>query len=171
MNEAGEQLLTLAEIGATFMGFTAIAGVLATSTQRKVGSRINFWLMIEFSFAMVFFSILPFVFFNFDLPTRTIWAISSILVASFIPVHLLIVSRFILHAIEMGEFNRHAVKFVFPLFIAIFVIQVLNASGIFFEQSYAAYFLGLVFFLLLAFVNFTFLLMEIWQPATEKTDE
>ena len=33
-----------------------------------------------------------------------------------------------------------------------------------------ATFMGLMFFLLLAFVNFTFLLMEIWQPVTEKTD-
>jgi hypothetical protein len=33
-----------------------------------------------------------------------------------------------------------------------------------------ATFMGLMFFLLLAFVNFTVLLMEIWQPVTEKTD-
>jgi len=35
MNEAGEQLLVVAEIGAAFLGFTALAGVLPTSRKEK----------------------------------------------------------------------------------------------------------------------------------------
>jgi hypothetical protein len=46
-------------------------------------------------------------------------------------------------------------------------IQVANTSEIFVETSYAAYFLSLILFLLLAFVNFVLLLVEVWTPSPE----
>lgn len=46
-------------------------------------------------------------------------------------------------------------------------IQVANTSEIFVETSYAANFLSLILFLLLAFVNFVLLLVEVWTPSPE----
>lgn len=51
---------------------------------------------------------------------------------------------------------------VAPLFAVTFIIQVMNAAGVVFDRTYAAFFLGLVLFLLIAFGNFVLLLNHLW---------
>lgn len=165
MMEIGDQLLTLAEVGATFAGFTAIAGVLVRSSKDRLGSQVSFWLMIEFSFAMIFFSLVPFIFFNFEIVETKIWMICSLLMAAFFPLHLAVAGKYVLAAVDRGELSKSGPKILIPLFGIVFAIQVMNALSIGFEKTYAAYFLGLMLFLTLAFVNFVILLLEVWKPS------
>jgi len=44
---------------------------------------------------------------------------------------------------------------------------VLNALGIIFDRTYAAFFLGIFLFLLIAFANFVLLLNQLWVAADE----
>ncbi|MFT7244211.1 MAG: hypothetical protein ACI82A_001561 [Candidatus Azotimanducaceae bacterium] len=167
MMEISDQLLTLAEVGSAFAGFTAIAGVLARSSKDRLGSQVSFWLMIEFSFALILFSLMPFVFFNFGFAEPTIWLVCSLLMVVFFPLHVAFAGKYVLAAVERGELSKYGPRVIVPLFLTVFVIQVLNVFEIYFERSYAAYFLGLILFLMLAFVNFILLLVEIWKPAPE----
>jgi hypothetical protein len=168
MNDAVDQLLTIAEMGAAFAGFTAIAGVLANEIRKRHQAKVNFWIMIEFSFALVTFSVIPIVLFNFDLMESTVWSVSSAAMALFIPVHLATVGRMlILPAVESGEMKAAWPRLFLPLFFIVFLVQGLNTIGVFFEQTYAAYFLGLTFFILLVFTNFGSLLAQIWAEERE----
>jgi hypothetical protein len=158
-----DQLLTLAEMGAAFAGFTAIAGLLANEIRVRQIAKTNFWLMIEFSFGLIVFSIFPIVLFNFQLSETIVWSISSATMATFVPVHLLTVGRWlIVPAMQRGELNPWGPRIVVPLFLALFTIQGLNAIGVGFNQTFAAYFLGLAFFILMVFFNFASLLAQIW---------
>ena len=87
--------------------------------------------------------------------------------AAFFPIHLMIAGKFVLVAIERGEMSKYGPRILVPIFCIVFVLQILNTFGIGFETSYAIYFLGLVLFLVVAFVNFVFLLIEIWKPHQE----
>ena len=167
MMEISDQLLTLAEVGAAFAGFTAIAGVLASNTKDRLGSQVSFWLMIEFSFLMILFALAPFIFFNFGLAGSTVWMICSLLMAVFFPLHIAIAGKYVIAAIERGELSKYGPRILLPLFVIVFIIQVMNAFEVGFERTYAAYFLGLILFLILAFVNFVILLLEIWKPSLE----
>ena len=168
MTDAIDQLLTIAEMGAAFAGFTAIAGVLASDSRARAKAKINFWIMIEFSFALIAFSLLPIVLFNFELSDATVWKISSTLMAVFIPVHLLTVGRLIIFpAVQRGEFDRRAPWIFVPLFAIIFLVQASNGFGIGFEHTFPAYFLGLTFFILLVFTNFVGLLAEFWTTGSQ----
>lgn len=168
--EGADQLLAIAEIGATFAGFTGVIGVLGKTPGERFPeiTRVNFWLMIEFSLATVFFCLIPFAIFNFTGPDRAIWATSSAIMAIFIVAHLLLMGRVMNPIVKRGEWPRSAILFVMPLFGTVFLIQSLNAIGIGFTQSYEAYFLGLLLFLLLASINFVALMRTLWSNSPNR---
>jgi len=119
--------------------------------------------MIEFSFALIVFSILPIVLFNFEFIESTVWTVSSATMAIFIPCHMLVVGgKFIMPAVRRGEFGGTGPLIIVPLFCVIFAIQATNALGYGFDHSFAAYFLGLASFILMAFSNFMALLIQFW---------
>lgn len=168
MTDSTDQLLTIAEMGATFAGFTAIVGVLASDARTRSATQLNFWIMMEFSFAAIVFSLLPIMLMNFDLESQTVWIASSSVMAAFIPLHVAIVGRlFIVPATKRGEFDPNAPYVFVPLFVLVLIVQVLNVLGIGFQGTYGAYFLGLAFFILLVFSNFAALLRQIWVSASE----
>ena len=160
--EGSEQLLTIAEIGAAYAGFTAVVGVL-TASNRRHRTRLGFWIMFEFALATIFFSLLPFIFFNFGAEAITVWSLSSLTMAVFFIMHIFIVGRrHILPAVARGEYMKQAPYIFGPILFVTGIVQLLNTFGIFFERSYAAYFLGLVLFLVMASVSFVGLLIDIW---------
>lgn len=168
MDVAIDQLLTIAELGATFAGFTAIAGIFARNVRDRTATKLNFWIMIEFCFFTILFALIPIALMNFDLSASKVWMISSACMAVFIPLHLVFVGRrYIQPAAERGEFDARGPKVMVPLFAVVFLVQVSNAVGIGFQQSYAAYFLGLVFFIILVFANFASVLRQIWLEDDE----
>jgi hypothetical protein len=94
--EGTEQLLTIAEIGATFAGFTGVIGVLGRTPGNAVPAvtRARFWLMIEFSIAAIFFALIPFAVFNFTEPSEgAVWTISSAIMAAFVVAHMFLGGR------------------------------------------------------------------------------
>ena len=161
--DASDQLLTVAGIGATLAGFTAIVGIFSTSGQRSEGTRLFFWLMIEFSFATIFFSFLPLVLSNFDIRSATIWAVSSATVAGFIVAHLVAIGAVIKSGFAKGQLPRWGPRIMGPLFVVVLAVQFLNATAVVFHRSYAAYFLGLVLFLTVALANFALLVTKFWE--------
>ena len=165
--EGADQLLTIAEIGATFAGFTAIVGLIANSARGNLGAKLNFWLMIEFSFATIVFALIPFTIFNFGVAPRQIWTASSISIAVFLVLHVVFVRKHVTEAIARSQFSVISPLIVAPLFAATIIIQVLNALGIIFDRTYAAFFLGIFLFLLIAFANFVLLLNQLWVAADE----
>jgi hypothetical protein len=166
--EGSDQLLAIAEIGATFAGFTGVIGVLGRMPGRDVPemSRVNFWLMIEFALVVIFFCLIPFAVFNFTGPDPVIWITSSAIMAAFIVVHLLIITRVLRPIVKRGEWPRSARLTALLLFASVFLVQFLNAIGVGFTQSYQAYFLGLLLFLAIASVNFVALMRAIWANPT-----
>ncbi len=168
MLQGSEQLLTIAEIGATLAGFTAIVGILARSDRSNIRSRTFFWLMIEFSFATMLFSLLPFAVSNFEIVEPLVWAASSFVMAAFIIAHFLVVSSLVRSSAVRGQFPRFGPAIVVPLFVLILLIQLLNTIGVVFERTYAGYFLGLILFLGLALLSFVLLLHQL-SASNEKS--
>jgi hypothetical protein len=165
--EGSDQLLTVAEIGATLAGFTAIVGIFGRSGRRSEGTRLFFWLMIEFSFAMILFCVLPLVLSNFGVDARVVWSLCSTAMATFIVVHLMSMRAVLRSGFARGQLPRFGPLVVTPLFSVVFVVQVLNALAVGFERTYAAYFLGLVLFLGIALTNFALLVTKFWESSAE----
>lgn len=160
-----DQLLTVAEIGAAFAGFTAIAGAIIRDSTVRTRSQLYFWIMIEFSFALIFFSLLPVVLFNIELAENVVWISSSAVMAAFIPCHLFGVgAKYIMPAIQKGEFTTRGPWIFVPLFLIVFSVQSANVVGVGIGHTFGAYFLGLAAFVLLVFSNFISLLIQVWTP-------
>ena len=168
--DASDQLLTVAGIGATLAGFTAIVGIFSTSGQRSEGTRLFFWLMIEFSFATIFFCLLPLVLSNFGLSSHTVWGTSSATMVAFITVHLVGIRAVLRRGFARGQIPRLSPFIVGPLFLVVLAVQGLNAIGVAFDRTYAAYFLGIVLFLGIALSNFSYLVTKFWESGADATD-
>jgi hypothetical protein len=165
--EGSDQLLTIAEIGATFAGFTAIVGLIANSARGNLGAKLNFWLMIEFSFATIVFALIPLTLFNFGVAPHYIWTASSLSIAVFLILHGILIRKHVAEAIARSQLSIKSPLIIVPLFAVTIVIQVLNALGIVFDRTYAAFFLGIFLFLLIAFGNFVLLLNQLWLAGNE----
>lgn len=166
-----EQLLEIAEIGAAFAGFTGVIGALGRAPGKTaLITRINFWFMIEFSVATIFFALIPFAVYNFTAPEETpVWVIASAILALFIVVHLWVVYTrvrpMVSDTLTRNRSTRWAPRIVLPLFVVVLAIQTLNALGLGFDRSYAGCFLGLLLFLFLAALNFIGLMQALWPGA------
>lgn len=168
MNEA-DQLLTIAEIGAALTGFTGIIGALqggpALTSQR---SRVSFWLMLEFSIVTILFALLPVGVMNFDLTGPTVWMLVSGAMAIFIVAHVVVAGRYIMPLTLAGAWPRAYSRTVVPVFGLTALILVLNALGIGFERSFAAYFIGIMLFVVLACLNFVTLMYTIIDASLQQ---
>ena len=122
--EGSDQLLTVAEIGATLAGFTAIVGIFSRSGQRSEGTRLFFWLMIEFSFATIFFCVLPLILSNFGVASRAIWGASSAAMSVFIVAHLVTLSTVLSGGFAEGQIPRLNPLIVGPLFLVVLIAVV-----------------------------------------------
>jgi hypothetical protein len=159
-----DQLFTMAEIGAAFMGFTAIVGVVVRAVGRSALPKINFWFLMEFSLASIFFSLLPVGILNFAVEPKTVWTICSSIAAVFMIVHLSLVARHVGPAIQAaGGIFLWGPRIVPALIGTVTIIQILNATGVYFHQDYPAYFITLVWFLLVASINLIMLLAQVWS--------
>jgi len=159
-----DQLFTMAEIGAAFMGFTAIVGVVVRAVGGSALPKINFWFLMEFSLASIIFSLLPIGILNFAVEPTVVWTICSSVAVTFMAVHLLLVARHVGPAIQaVGGIFLWGPRIVPALIGVVSLIQILNATGVYFHQDYPAYFIALVWFLLLASINLIMLLAQLWS--------
>jgi hypothetical protein len=74
-----DALLTIAEIALVFAGFTSLIAVVRGPGrgQWRPIERIAMWLMVGWSLAALFFSLLPVLLFHYGAPPAVLWAISS----------------------------------------------------------------------------------------------
>ena len=164
--EGTDQLLTIAEIGAAFAGFTGVIGALGRTpgTTIPAATRARFWLMIEFSIATIFFALIPFAVFNFTAPSESlVWTISSSIMAAFVVVHMVFGNRWSTHQVGPEDWPRWEKRFANVFFVIVALNQTLNALGVAFDRPYAAFFNGLLLFLLIAATNFVALMAALWS--------
>ena len=164
--EGADQLLTIAEIGAAFAGFTGVIGALGRTPGAAIpaATRARFWLMIEFSIATIFFALIPFAVFNFTAPSETlVWPISSAVMAAFVVLHMVVGARWSTRDVAPGAWPRWEPWVATILFGMVALNQALNAFGLSFGRPYAAFFNGLLLFLFIAATNFIALMAALWS--------
>ena len=84
--------------------------------------------------------------------------------AGFMLAHGTIIGRLLRRGFAKGHMPRISPKIIGPLFVLVLAVQLLNATAMVFDRSYAAYFLGLVLFLGIALTDFAFLVTKLWDP-------
>jgi hypothetical protein len=174
--DSSDVLLTIAEIS---VAFAAFAGLI-TVFQRRGGyhwgeaDAWRFWQIIAYSFCALFLALFPIALDWLDLPDRLLWGISSatlaVLLAAFYAVALTKLYR--LSGRQRVRVSLGLVLLLSCLAVAVLVLQVLNVSGIWFQQVRGPYLVGLIFFLCGAVTVFIRLLQAA-APALEsdRTDE
>ncbi len=171
--EGSDVLLAVCEVSIAFAGFTSVVGVLG---QRGGGywdteDSFRLWLMIESSFATLFFSLTPFVPHYFLLSDSAVWGISSGTMAIFLLVHMAVIGPRVARLSRTGEWSTRRFEPLIGIFIAAtLVIQSLNVLGIGFDRSFGAYLLGLLLFLALAALHFVALLVAVHHSGSRDLD-
>lgn len=171
--DGSDVLLAICEVSIAFAGFTSIVGVLG---QRSTGhwnaeDSFRLWLMIESSLATLFFSLLPFSLHYFSLAETVVWGVSSGVMATFLIVHLIIVSPKLRVLDREGQWStRRFEPITGAIMIAILLVLSLNALDMGFHRSFGAYLLGLILFLGLASMHFVALLVAI-HSSNSRIDE
>ncbi len=162
--EGADVLLALTEVGIALAGFTSIVGVLGKRNYADwtPEDTMKLWLMLEYVFATLFLSLIPFAAYNLGLTGAATWIFSSSVMASYLVGHQVLVGPKTLRLSRQGKWVPRGQQFaVLSLFWAAFVVQLLNAVGIGFSHSFGAYFLGLLLFLALGALNFAGLLASL----------
>jgi hypothetical protein len=83
--------------------------------------------------------------------------------AIFIVVHMIVGGRWSTNSVAPEEWPRWEPRVATGLFVNVAVIHTLNALGLGFSSSYAAYFNGLLLFLFIAAINFVALMATLWS--------
>lgn len=161
--DAASTLETVAEIGVSLAGFAGIIGALAGGRLRPAHPEVwlPFWAMISSSLLIVFAALFPFLPHGLGAPENLSWAASSAFVAVLTATNLAFFMPRILRAIRAGVFARIWALSV-PLDLSALLVlgtQVLNTLGIGLAQSAGGFLVGLYLLLLIAGLNFVFLLL------------
>jgi len=163
-----EPLLTIAEVATAFAGFASLVTIVATrgiETWTR-GPRIRFMLMIYMSLSSILFSLLPFTFLYFELPTTMVWRLSGGILGLYLAVILVLISPSVIRLVQDAELNLAVSASTWLLGAAAAVIQFLALLDIV-QASLGTYFLGTLYFLFLSGVSFLRLVvLSIW-PATD----
>jgi len=151
-----DALLTIAEIGLVFAGFTSLIAVVRGPGrgQWRPIEWIAMWLMVGWSLASLFFSLLPVLLFHYGVSPAVLWAISSgalgLFILGFVSVMLRRLRR--THAKPMLPRAGRVFQFLVPLVIA---VQLLAALDLLVPRGPATYLFGVI--ALLAFAVFPFI--------------
>lgn len=149
-------LLTLAQIGLAFAGFSALILTLRQESQRERSvSDVNaIKFVLEHSFALLALSLLPLVLFPAIGRPRCVWSFSSLLLAAFAGWEMVIQHQRIRAAARENAAPRRPGLMRYLFFVptcALLLVQL--ASGIFWG-SQTIYGAGLLFLLFQASVQF-----------------
>jgi len=156
-------LLGFAGVAATFTGFS---GVVAVFAQRARGEwfpeeRFRLTNMMLISLAACLFAFVPLVEALLHLPEPALWESASILMCAFCVTYLLcaLPLRRRLHRTRHGALPMWATAvFVLSLVLAA-VLQVLNAAAALFVRGAGPYVAGLLLLLIIAGLQFAFLVL------------
>jgi hypothetical protein len=155
--DPGEVLLTLAEIAVAFAGFSSIVAIFQQSSDPERGSfdLFRFWVMLEFSLAALFFSLLPLPLGFLGLASGVVWSIAGGALIAFVVGHAVLASRLIRRRVPavVSSLTRGLSLAANVAFSIIILSQVLNLVGVL-GRTFAPYLLGLLLLLFGAALNF-----------------
>ena len=150
-----DALLTIAEIALVFAGFTSLIAVVRGPGrgQWRPIEWIAMWLMVGWSLAALFFSLLPVLLFHYGVSPAVLWATSSgalgLFILGFVSVMLRRLRK--TQAEVMLPRASRVFRVLVPL---VFMAQLLAAVDFLVPRGPATYLLGVV--ALLAFAVFPF---------------
>jgi hypothetical protein len=157
LTQAQEILGVIAQLALAIIGFSGIVAVLG---QRNDGSWTasdlgRMGIMLMAGFRALFAALLPFAFLYFDLSENIVWAASSGIVGVTTVVILFFLVRQVAPTVVADShhkpwFQRAAIV----LSICSAVINLLNAAGVYFQQTFAPYLLSLLLTLAIACMYF-----------------
>jgi len=162
-----EVLLTIAEVSIAFAGFASIVAVLG----RREGGGWSiedvdrFWVMIEYSFAALFFSVVPFALHHSGVKDPALWASGSALMAAFLLGYAVMVTRRLIRHRLAGSVRSHwaSIGAMYAVCGGLTVVQTLNAVSDLFEEPFGIYLIGILW--LLAAAGFMFIrLLSVIRP-------
>ena len=166
--EAESTLETIAEIAISITGFAGIIGALAGEklSPAHPGVWLPFWVMISGGLCVLFGALFPFLPHQLGAPDAVSWALSSAVVAAVTACNIAFFFPRILRAQRDGVLARipiiDAVLRVIPFLVV--ASQVLNALGVGLSRSAGGLLIGLYLSLLVAGLNFAFLLNVLGRP-------
>ena len=138
-----ETLLTLAELGIAFAGFTGLVAVFG-GARLEADARVHhvrFRGMIETALILVIFSIAPIVLSAFDLGDQTVWRVASGLLSGVWCSQIAIALR--RTAALQAPFNRALSVVLLVVYLGTNAMLLSNLAGLFGHIAGAAYLLGL----------------------------
>jgi hypothetical protein len=155
-----DALLTTAEVGVAFAGF---ASVVTVFQRREDGDWsppdvIRFQLMIATSLSAVLFAMLPFAFSFLGVEEAALWATCSALFAIYLTVMLVLVARRSLPLVSTSALSPLVAWPSLGGGILAIVLQILNSASFLLHRELGAYFIGLLYLLVLCGVSFARLL-------------
>ena len=159
---AENTLEIVAQIGVALAGFAGIVGALAGEKFRPTHPEVwyPFWALIGSGLGVVFVSLLPLLLHHFRAADNVVWAASSAFLFVLTAGNLAFFFPRILRASRRREFRRIS-AIAIPVDSASFLVlatQALNVLGIGFARSVGGFLVGLYLLLLIAALNFAFLL-------------
>lgn len=155
--DAGDVLLSLAEIAVAFAGFASIVAIFQRSSDQDGDAFdvFRFWVMLEFSFAALFFSLFPLLLGFLGLSVAVVWSVSGGGLIAFVFAHGVFTSRLIgrREPAVVSSLTRALSAVANVAFATILLTQALNIVGVF-GRSFAPYLAGLLLVLFGAALNF-----------------
>lgn len=142
-----DTLLTLAEVGVAFAGFTGLAALLVRSRVDPRAHHARFRAMIESALIVVVFSILPLVLSALGLSERAAWRIASGLLAVALLAEITAAGSRTL-GLTSRSFSTGLSVVLFALLALASCLLLANAAG-FFAELIGGVYLGSLFALLI----------------------
>ena len=164
-------LEVVAEISIAVTGFAGIVGALARGRLIPANPSVwlGFWAMIETGFGTLFAALFPMLPHHLGLSDRMVWATSSAFIVLLLVCHAIFMAPHFLRAMRNLSWVRLP-PLEIPLrsaFGLTLLSQLLNTVGIGLPQSAGGFLIGLYLLLLMAALNFVYLLYVLLRPEDE----
>ena len=167
-----ESLWTVAEFSLVIIGFSGIVAVMGRrATDGWTSEDLSrMAIMLISGFRTMFASIFPIVLINFEVAEKTVWPLSSGIIGTLYLILTIVLLRVARNVARDKKHSSYFQNIVVTLSFVAISINLLNAAGIVFHQSFGAYFLTVIIGFAVTCAYFvrliqTELLSEIWEKA------
>ncbi len=172
--DKAQQLLTITQVAIAIAGF---AGIIATfqfkgNVKIRRGNALGLAMIVNTGLVGAFFSILPFILFNFGLNDSLVWTISSSLMSlNYILFYLYVVTHLKKFKVNKTA-NKVRVSFMMIIGILVLIMNILNSFNVVFKREFGPFFMSLVFPLFIVGFMFSHLLLApIWRTIRNQDSE
>ena len=161
-----DPLLTIAEVSVAFAGFASIVTVVASrgADSWSAGNLVRFRLMIYMSLSSVLFSLLPFSFLLFNVSELATWQTSSSILGIYLGCYLVLTIRGFISLVRQGQLNIYVTGFTAALGVSAILVQLFSIIDAVSAHE-GAYFVGVLYLLLMSAISFARLVAVSILPA------